>query len=53
MQKKRILQIKSLPRVRDFEMCARAAVKNVNGERVLIVWIYDDTDSKTPEIIIE
>lgn len=52
MQKKRILQIKSLPRVRDFEMCARAAVKNVNGERVLVVWIYDDTDSKTPEIII-
>ncbi len=52
MQKKKILLANPLPRVKDFEMCARAAVKNMNGERVLIIWLYDDTDSKTPEIII-
>lgn len=51
MKKKKILEVKPLKRNSE-EMCARAAVKILEHEKTLIVWVYDEGDTTVPTLTI-
>ena len=51
MKKKKILEVKPLKRNSE-KMCARAAVKILEHEKTLIVWVYDEGDTTVPALTI-
>ena len=51
MKKKKILEVKPLKRNSE-KMCARAAVKILEHEKTLIVWVHDEGDTTVPALTI-